>query len=196
MLYILPLNSPLLYLRPEFVMYFMALLQRGINCSSRQKGFESVIQWHHHCIRHIKDNPVLFQNGWENNRYWEKKKKRAATLTLKERGVQVRRAGMKIESLGNMLMGRGVKQKHFGVAHLSQEFNAQKYSPKLIFLYENYSIYQVCRTFSFIKKVSLFNSYKMTAGCWKGNFFTGHYSSLWPFYWLCLLWTTFFTINY
>ena len=172
MLYIFPLNSPLLYLRPEFVMYFMALLQRGINCSFQTKSFESVIQWHHHCIRKNKETQCYFKMA-ENKIVIEKKKKkkRAATLTLKERGLQVRRAGMKIESLGNMLMGWGLKQKHFGVAHLSQEFNAQKYSLKLIFLYWNYSIYQVCRIFSFIKKVSLFHSYKMTAGCWKGNFF-------------------------
>lgn len=84
-------------------MYFMALLHGVIDCCSKQ-GFESVIQWHHHYMRHIKYiyfkiTRIIMIIG-----------KRAATPILKERGVWVWRAGMKIESLGNTLIGWGLNK--------------------------------------------------------------------------------------
>lgn len=52
---------PLLYLRPQFVTYFMALIHGGTDCCYKQ-GAGSAILWHHRYIRCIRD---VIINYWE-----------------------------------------------------------------------------------------------------------------------------------
>lgn len=75
----------------------------------------------------------IFQNDWENNDHWKKKSCYPNTERHRSTGMK-RRAGMKIESLGNMLIGWGLNTNS-RCCSLVPRILCTKYSPKLSFLY-------------------------------------------------------------
>lgn len=66
-----------------------------------------------------------------------------------------------------------IKQKHFGAVHLCQEFYAQKIPPNYHSYIEIIQFIKQPGIFCFIKKGSLFHSYKMTAGIKEKKTFHG-----------------------
>lgn len=137
-------------------MCFMALSHRVIDCCPKQ-GFESLIRWHHHHIRHIKGIHLKMTVKIKIIGKW------AAPLILKEISV-----GMK-SCHENRVFGvyankMRIKQKTLWCSSLVPRILCKKYSSKWSFSYSNYSISQVTGIFCLIKKCSLFYSYKMTAG--------------------------------